>query len=259
MGNITSLAGRGCSWELPGGGAIWNGLLRVFLWTEIFFMNRNGLLRVFMNRNLSSLRIHGKCIPQRWQKTLLEFSNRKLFSEGWEGHLEPFLPILNTFLHPSGYGNLAPSTEAGQVFCVFYALVGIPLNVIFLNHLGSGLRAHLVPLKRWEDQPRRFQVGITMLGVIPPQTKSSWSCHDTVLTLSWGLAGVGGDTPGRKGSSKGQGWIQGRPRWEARLEALTPSLHQGTLRHALICTEPARPLVPVSFGAVSWWLSLLYN
>lgn len=59
---------------------------------------------------------------------------------------------------PAGYGNLAPSTEAGQVFCVFYALVGIPLNVGFLNHLGTGLRAHLTMLERWEDQPRRSQV-----------------------------------------------------------------------------------------------------
>lgn len=62
----------------------------------------------------------------------------------------------------AGYGNLAPSTEAGQVFCVFYALVGIPLNVIFLNHLGTGLRGHLTTLERWEDQPRRSQVGPTL-------------------------------------------------------------------------------------------------
>ncbi|OBS59754.1 hypothetical protein A6R68_09117 [Neotoma lepida] len=58
----------------------------------------------------------------------------------------------------SSYGNLAPSTEAGQVFCVFYALMGIPLNVVFLNHLGTGLRAHLTTLDRWEDHPRHSQV-----------------------------------------------------------------------------------------------------
>nr|XP_008516241.1 PREDICTED: potassium channel subfamily K member 16-like isoform X3 [Equus przewalskii] len=57
-----------------------------------------------------------------------------------------------------GYGNLAPSTEAGQVFCVFYALVGIPLNVVFLNHLGRGLRAHLATLEGWEDQSKRSQI-----------------------------------------------------------------------------------------------------
>ncbi|KAK2113663.1 hypothetical protein P7K49_007929 [Saguinus oedipus] len=63
-----------------------------------------------------------------------------------------------------GYGNLAPSTEAGQVFCVFYALLGIPLNVIFLNHLGTGLRAHLATIERWEDQPRRSQL-LRVLGL----------------------------------------------------------------------------------------------
>lgn len=70
-------------------------------------------------------------------------------------------PLFPTFAHsfPAGYGNLAPSTQAGQVFCVFYALVGIPLNVVFLNHLGTGLRGHLTTLERWEDQARRSQVG----------------------------------------------------------------------------------------------------
>lgn len=68
-------------------------------------------------------------------------------------------PYLHTPPPPAGYGNLAPSTEAGQVFCVFYALVGIPLNVVFLNHLGAGLHGHLATLERWEEQPRRSQVG----------------------------------------------------------------------------------------------------
>ncbi|XP_059033856.1 potassium channel subfamily K member 16 isoform X3 [Mustela lutreola] len=63
-----------------------------------------------------------------------------------------------------GYGNLAPSTEAGQVFCVFYALVGIPLNVVFLNHLGAGLHGHLATLERWEEQPRRSQL-LQILGL----------------------------------------------------------------------------------------------
>lgn len=91
-----------------------------------------------------------------------------------EGSSKPSLP---TFVHSSsaGYGNLAPSTEAGQVFCVFYALVGIPLNVVFLNHLATGLHGHLTTLERWEDQPRRSQVG-TLL----PQP-----CHDrTYFRLS---------------------------------------------------------------------------
>ncbi|XP_060789154.1 potassium channel subfamily K member 16-like [Neoarius graeffei] len=42
-----------------------------------------------------------------------------------------------------GYGNLSPTTYPGQVFCVFYALCGIPLNLTFLNQLSKCLSVHL--------------------------------------------------------------------------------------------------------------------
>ncbi|KAM8777756.1 LOW QUALITY PROTEIN: potassium channel subfamily K member 17 [Rhynchonycteris naso] len=35
-----------------------------------------------------------------------------------------------------GYGNLSPHTMAARLFCIFFALVGIPLNLVVLNHLG---------------------------------------------------------------------------------------------------------------------------
>ncbi|XP_075049741.1 potassium channel, subfamily K, member 16-like isoform X2 [Mixophyes fleayi] len=38
-----------------------------------------------------------------------------------------------------GYGTIAPRTAGGQMFCVFYALLGIPLNVIVLGHVGKML------------------------------------------------------------------------------------------------------------------------
>ncbi|CAN9502013.1 unnamed protein product [Ophioblennius macclurei] len=47
-----------------------------------------------------------------------------------------------------GYGNLSPSTVTGQVFCVFYALCGIPLNLAFLKQLGKCLTVHLGRLER---------------------------------------------------------------------------------------------------------------
>ncbi|XP_034078076.1 potassium channel subfamily K member 16-like isoform X2 [Gymnodraco acuticeps] len=47
-----------------------------------------------------------------------------------------------------GYGNLSPSTVSGQVFCVFYALCGIPLNLAFLKQLGKCLTIHLGRLER---------------------------------------------------------------------------------------------------------------
>ncbi|XP_030172930.1 potassium channel subfamily K member 17 [Lynx canadensis] len=35
-----------------------------------------------------------------------------------------------------GYGNLSPHTMAARLFCIFFALVGIPLNLVVLNRLG---------------------------------------------------------------------------------------------------------------------------
>eukprot|EP00079_Xenopus_tropicalis_P038142 XP_017951913.1 PREDICTED: potassium channel subfamily K member 16-like [Xenopus tropicalis] len=36
-----------------------------------------------------------------------------------------------------GYGTLSPRTPGGQIFCVLYALFGIPLNVIVLGRVGK--------------------------------------------------------------------------------------------------------------------------
>lgn len=51
---------------------------------------------------------------------------------------KPLLPQM------PGFGNISPKTEGGQLFCIFYALVGIPLFGILLagvgDHLGTGLR-----------------------------------------------------------------------------------------------------------------------
>lgn len=37
----------------------------------------------------------------------------------------------------AGYGNISPSSTAGQIFCVFFALFGIPLNMVVLNRVGK--------------------------------------------------------------------------------------------------------------------------
>ncbi|XP_067046199.1 potassium channel subfamily K member 3-like [Acropora muricata] len=36
-----------------------------------------------------------------------------------------------------GYGHLAPSTFGGRVFCMIFALFGIPLNLMVLRHIGD--------------------------------------------------------------------------------------------------------------------------
>ncbi|XP_067895344.1 potassium channel subfamily K member 16-like isoform X2 [Heterodontus francisci] len=47
-----------------------------------------------------------------------------------------------TVVSTIGYGNISPMTAGGQIFCVFYALFGIPLHVIILGLVGKNLSSH---------------------------------------------------------------------------------------------------------------------
>lgn len=40
---------------------------------------------------------------------------------------------------PPGYGNIAPSTEGGKIFCILYAIFGIPLFGFLLAGVGDQL------------------------------------------------------------------------------------------------------------------------
>lgn len=48
---------------------------------------------------------------------------------------------MGTFLFYKGYGNISPSTTPGQMFCVFFAIIGIPLNMVVLNQVGKYMLA----------------------------------------------------------------------------------------------------------------------
>ena len=39
----------------------------------------------------------------------------------------------------AGFGHLAPSTTFGRLFCMIYALMGIPLSLVVVSHLGRHL------------------------------------------------------------------------------------------------------------------------
>ncbi|XP_046551898.1 potassium channel subfamily K member 16-like isoform X2 [Haliotis rubra] len=46
-----------------------------------------------------------------------------------------------------GYGNIAPNTLAGQIFCIFCALCGIPLCTVLLAAIGQKLRFPITKLQ----------------------------------------------------------------------------------------------------------------
>ncbi|KAM9852680.1 potassium channel subfamily K member 5-like isoform 2-T2 [Aulostomus maculatus] len=72
-----------------------------------------------------------------------------------------------------GYGNVAPKTQSGRVFCILYGLCGIPLCLVWISELGSffGDRA-----KRLSQVLIRKDVSVK---------KVQFTC--TALFLLWGL------------------------------------------------------------------------
>ncbi|XP_038550875.1 potassium channel subfamily K member 4 [Micropterus salmoides] len=72
-----------------------------------------------------------------------------------------------TIITTIGFGNISPKTEGGQLFCIFYALVGIPMFGFLLagvgDHLGTGLRKAVAKI---EDLFRKWKVSPTIVRVI---------------------------------------------------------------------------------------------
>ncbi|KAF5922775.1 hypothetical protein HPG69_013120 [Diceros bicornis minor] len=48
-----------------------------------------------------------------------------------------------------GYGSIAPRTPMGQIFCVFYAFLGIPLTIIFLEFVSKAISRPLSGLGKY--------------------------------------------------------------------------------------------------------------
>lgn len=49
-----------------------------------------------------------------------------------------------TLLTTIGYGNLVPVTATGRMFCIFYALIGVPLILITVTDIGKFLSENII-------------------------------------------------------------------------------------------------------------------
>ncbi|CAL8271734.1 unnamed protein product [Merluccius merluccius] len=108
-----------------------------------------------------------------------------------------------------GYGNMSPKTPAGQIFCVFFALIGIPLNMVVLNRVGKYMLAiernicDFLQGKTRHPRCTRFFVhlisyltGVVLFFVVPMvmfQGHEGWSfaqaiyyCFITLSTIGFG-------------------------------------------------------------------------
>ncbi|XP_035222489.1 potassium channel subfamily K member 16-like [Stegodyphus dumicola] len=70
-------------------------------------------------------------------KTMLSFINpeMKINSETWT-YFNAFIFAFHV-CSTIGYGDVAPATNYGQLLCMLYAIIGIPLNILFFKTLGD--------------------------------------------------------------------------------------------------------------------------
>uniref|UniRef100_A0AAQ4QJ14 Potassium two pore domain channel subfamily K member 4 n=1 Tax=Gasterosteus aculeatus aculeatus TaxID=481459 RepID=A0AAQ4QJ14_GASAC len=79
-----------------------------------------------------------------------------------------------TIITTIGFGNISPKTEGGQLFCIFYALVGIPMFGFLLagvgDHLGTGLRKAVAKIetlfRKWRVSPTIVRVISAVLSIL---------------------------------------------------------------------------------------------
>ncbi|ERE77748.1 steroid hormone receptor ERR1-like protein [Cricetulus griseus] len=89
------------------------------------------------------------CVSQENLREFIKFGEGPFYmsSSGCSDNPAPTISSFQTKTSPgefAGYGNTALQTDAGRLFCIFYALVGIPLFGMLLagvgDRLGSSLR-----------------------------------------------------------------------------------------------------------------------
>ncbi len=51
------------------------------------------------------------------------------------------------FLIIKSYGHIAPLTQNGKIFCIFYIIIGVPLTILILESLVDRLQQRLMPSK----------------------------------------------------------------------------------------------------------------
>ncbi|KAK1150828.1 potassium channel subfamily K member 4-like [Acipenser oxyrinchus oxyrinchus] len=92
-------------------------------------------------------------------------SNSTNFTSRWD--LPTAFFFSGTIITTIGFGNISPKTEGGQIFCIFYALMGIPMFGFLLagvgDQLGTGLRRGIGKI---EDVFLKWKVSPTIIRVI---------------------------------------------------------------------------------------------
>ncbi|MED6283994.1 hypothetical protein CHARACLAT_014808 [Characodon lateralis] len=94
------------------------------------------------------------------------------FATNWD--VASALFFSGTIITTIGYGNISPKSNGGKLFCIFYALVGIPMFGILLagvgDHLGTALRNTVAKIEKlflkWHVSPTIVRVISAVLSIL---------------------------------------------------------------------------------------------
>uniref|UniRef100_A0A096M719 Potassium channel subfamily K member 4 n=1 Tax=Poecilia formosa TaxID=48698 RepID=A0A096M719_POEFO len=96
----------------------------------------------------------------------------KTFATNWD--IASALFFSGTIMTTIGYGNISPKSDGGKLFCICFALVGIPMFGILLagvgDHLGTGLRNTVAKIEKlflkWRVSPTVVRVISAVLSIL---------------------------------------------------------------------------------------------
>lgn len=79
------------------------------------------------------------CIRKSWLSSASHLTPNNPPPPPPRTHPRPSLTVFSVNLLATGYGNIAPRTEGGKIFCILYAIFGIPLFGFLLAGIGDQL------------------------------------------------------------------------------------------------------------------------
>ena len=89
------------------------------------------------------------------------------FTESWDFVQSVF--FTTTILTTIGYGNISPVTFPGRVFCVLFAIIGIPFTLSVLADLGKILAT--IISKVWKQYKQKVKPLLEKYNIL---NESSW-------------------------------------------------------------------------------------
>ncbi|XP_022706029.1 two pore potassium channel protein sup-9-like [Varroa jacobsoni] len=87
-----------------------------------------------------------------WQTVMVKTANRAVRQWKFTGAFYFATTVLSTI----GYGHSTPATWGGKTFCMFYALVGIPLGLVMFQSIGERLNTFVGYLLKHAKKCARF-------------------------------------------------------------------------------------------------------